>query len=145
MEAAEFILHIIIITTFCIGVFGLAIQGIEFSGILKTNEGERMAVMLSHATLSAPCLTEDIDGESRRGIFETSKLDAVQNDLNKFCLSMPIDKWYIEVRDKKNNKKWEFGVTGMEKSKAYPASIPVAIKYSEDIIEPGYMITYVRR
>ena len=142
MEPAEFILKIMIIATLSIGIFGLIIQDSLFRGSLDVAGYKRIGNTLAQATLAAPCLTEEIDGELRKGVFEVEKIEAVVKDVADgyidFCVDSPIS---FLIIIKSGVDEWSIGDDTLVSS--HYVKVPVAVKKSDTEIVPGSATVYV--
>jgi hypothetical protein len=134
MEIAEFLLKLMTTVIMILGILGMVMQSISYNGNITIYDADRMTLNLGHAALSAPCLTEEINGETRRGVFEVSKLDAMK----KLCLD--LDAVY-SIKIVGGGRTWNFGdVTTMGEIRTFP----VSLKFSDDRIVTGEMVVRVQ-
>ncbi|MFQ6009540.1 MAG: hypothetical protein ACE5J7_00230 [Candidatus Aenigmatarchaeota archaeon] len=134
MEIAEFLLKMMTVVILILGILGMVMQSAAYQGNIIIYDADRLALNLGHALLSAPCLTEEVDGEPRRGIFEVGKLDSVKD------LCMDVDAVY-NIKVAGGGKSWEFGKTV---TKGESRKFPVALKFSDTRIVAGEIVVKVQ-
>lgn len=137
MEPAEFIIKILIIATLCAGILGMILESSQFEGIVIANNQDRLSLDLVHAISAAPCLTESVSGERRKGLLLESKL----NEYTEIpCINVKAE-WNVKITD--GEHEWIFGKpVGDFASKR---TLPVAIKRIDGEVVPGKIIVKLRR
>jgi len=131
MELAEFMIKIIVIATLTIGILGMVLQSASFEGAVQTYDKERLAVDVAQAISAAPCLTVSENGDARKGLLDSSKLNAQTQ--GSFCISSGTV-WSAEVSSV--NNLWTFGNPELNTQTAAKKIIPVAIMFPEGV-RPG--------
>jgi hypothetical protein len=130
MEPAEFILKIVIIATLCFGIIGMIVMTTQFEGIVRGQDNERLTIDLAHAVSAAPCLTEKMNGESRKGLLLESELDKYGGSEACITLGKP---WSVSVTD--GTKTWNLG--GELSGTVHSKTLPVAVKRADGTVVPG--------
>ena len=134
MEIAEFLLKMMTVIILILGILGMVMQSVAYQGNVAVYDSDRLAINLGNSLLSAPCLTEQVNGESRRGVFEAEKLDSAGS------LCMEVDALY-NVKITGGGRTWEFGeVVGKGEKRTFP----VAIRFSDQRIVPGEIVVMVQ-
>ncbi|MEM5804488.1 MAG: hypothetical protein QXU82_01425 [Candidatus Aenigmatarchaeota archaeon] len=134
MEIAEFLLKLMTTVILIFGILGMVMQSISYNGSIVIFDADRMTLNLGQAALSAPCLTETVNGEPRRGVFEVSKLDSAKE------LCIDLDAVY-SVKITGGGRTWSFGGAT---TKGETRTFPVSLKFSEDRIVAGEMVVRVQ-
>jgi hypothetical protein len=130
VEIPEFLLYMMTIIIIIIGILGSILSSMSFSGDVAIIKGDIKTLNFAQAVLAAPCLVEDVGGETRKGIFTEDKLDALHGQAeNKFCIK-GVDSFKISVTTDKD--KWQIGKAATGTKKVYP----VAVKLNGEIV-PG--------
>lgn len=133
-------LNAVIIITITMVIFSFIVNHADFRLRVEEHRFERELINFGEAIAGAPCLSEEINGNIRKGLFEKAKLDAAVVDKSKCEIEYAKD-YFVEVYTGLNN--WEFGnkeVKGTDFKK-----YPIAIKFSENNIAPGTIKVYLKR
>lgn len=135
MEVAEFLLKLMTTIILILGILGMVMQSASYEGNLIVYDADRLTLNLGHAMLSAPCLAEEVNGETRRGVFEVSKLNSVKD------LCVEVDARH-NIKISGGGAEWEFGDTVAQGTNE--RSFPVSIKFSDERIVVGEMVVKVQ-
>jgi len=80
---------------------------------VEEHRWERETINFGETVAGAPCFSEEVNGNVRKGVFEKSKLDAAVVDKSK-CDIVYEKKYFINITDGKNF--WEFGNKSVKES-----------------------------
>jgi len=136
MEPAEFMMKILIVSTLCFGILGMIVESTQFEGVIRGQDSERLCIDLAHAASAMPCITAEINGESRKGLLLESKLE--QYDGSNACFTVDAQ-WGLVITD--GSSTWSMGRPfqgdGPKKT------LPVAIKKADGSVVPGTLTAQI--
>lgn len=103
---SETFLKALTIALASMAIFGVLMSHIDARLQIEENRWEKELINFGEAIAGTPCLSEEINGNIRKGVFEKRKLDAALSDKSK-CNILYEKRYLFVVEDELN--KWVFG------------------------------------
>ncbi len=103
---SETFLKALTIALASMAIFGVLMSHMDVRLRVEENRWEKELISLGETLAGAPCLSEEVNGNIRKGVFEKTKLDVALADKSK-CNVLYERRYFFVVEDSLN--KWVFG------------------------------------